>query len=145
MQNKNVSGYSGDILPLLHVWAFFIACIAPFLAGAEQEGLSGEVMPGIALNMQEATYDRGYSQAEGFKGIRAQDQLDYRYFNEDVGFGLVFMAELGRQIGVDTPVMDAVITLASTVMQRDYRGEQTRTMTSLGLGEYSLEELKSLL
>lgn len=95
--------------------------------------------------MQEPTYNKGYSEAEGFKGIRAQSSLDYRYINEDVGYGLVFMAELGKQFGVPTPVADSVITIASTVMGRDYRREKARTMESLGLGCSSLEELKGLL
>ncbi len=95
--------------------------------------------------MQEATYHKGYSEAEGFKGIRAQSSLDYRYINEDVGYGLVFMAELGRQLGVPTPVADSVISIASVVMRRDYRAEKARTMESLGLGGYTLDELKNLL
>ena len=95
--------------------------------------------------MQEATYHKGYSEAEGFAGIRAQNSLDYRYLNEDVGYGLVFMAELGKQLGVPTPVADSVIVIASTVMARDYRGEKARTMESLGLGSYNLEELKRVL
>lgn len=95
--------------------------------------------------MQEATYFKGYSEARGFKGIRAQSSLDYRYFNEDVGYGLVFMAELGRQLGVPTPIADSVIALTSVVMQRDYRGEKARTPESLGLGGYSPEELVNML
>lgn len=93
--------------------------------------------------MQEATYDKGYSEAEGFKGIKAQEKLDYRYINEDVGYGLVFMSELGRQIGVPTPVADSVITIASTIMNRDYRKEKARTLESMGLGGCSAEELAS--
>ncbi|HWR60433.1 MAG TPA: NAD/NADP octopine/nopaline dehydrogenase family protein [Clostridia bacterium] len=95
--------------------------------------------------MQEATYDRGYSGAEGFLGIRAQSSLDYRYFNEDVGYGLVFLAELGKQVGVKTPVADSVIALASVVMGRDYRGERARTLERLGYGGFTLEELKTVL
>ena len=95
--------------------------------------------------MQEATYDKGYSQAEGFRGIKAQSSLDYRYFHEDVGYGLVFMAELGKQIDVPTPTMNAVITIVSVVMQRDYRQEARRTMVGLGLADYSLDELRNVL
>lgn len=95
--------------------------------------------------MQEATYHKGYSEAEGFKGIRAQNSLDYRYINEDVGYGLVFMAELGKQLGVATPVADSVIAIASVIMARDYRAEKARTMESLGLGGYTSDELRSAL
>ena len=95
--------------------------------------------------MTETTYDTGYSTAPGFKGIKAQASLDYRYFHEDVGYGLVFMQKLGEQVGVKTPSMSAVITLVSLVMQRNYRDEAKRTMESLGLSKYSAEELNTLL
>ena len=45
----------------------------------------------------------------GFLGIGAQPKLDHRYLNEDVGYGLVFMSALGKQIDVPTPGIDAVI------------------------------------
>lgn len=95
--------------------------------------------------MQEESYDKGYSEANGFKGIKAQTELDNRFFNEDVGYGLIFMAELGKQIGVDTPNMDSIITIVSTIMDRDYRSENNRTMKSLGLDKYDLDELLSIL
>ena len=95
--------------------------------------------------MKEPTYDIGYSEAPGFKGIKAQNSLNYRYFNEDVGYGLVFMHKLGEQIGVDTPYMSAVIRLVSLLMERDYLGEAKRTMESLGLSGYTVDELEELL
>lgn len=95
--------------------------------------------------MQEDSYDKGFSEANGFKGIKAQSKLDNRYFNEDVGYGLIFMAELGKQIGINTPNMDSIITIVSTIMDRDYRSENNRTMKSLGLDKYELEELLKIL
>ena len=109
-----------------------------------------EVIPDPELGcsqgyMTEATYDAGYLTAPGFKGIKAQSSLDYRYLHEDVGYGLVFMKKLGDQVGVNTPNMSTVIRLASVVMNRDYIGEAPRTMESLGLAGYSVEELEKLL
>ncbi|GAK54941.1 hypothetical protein U27_01772 [Candidatus Vecturithrix granuli] len=95
--------------------------------------------------MTEATYDTGFITAPGFKGVKAQSSLDYRYFNEDVGYGLVFLQKLAEQIGVATPMMSAVITIVSLIMQRDYLGEAKRTMESLGLSGYTAEELEQLL
>ena len=94
--------------------------------------------------MLEANYGSGYRNAPGFQGIGAQPQLDHRYINEDVGYGLVFMSELGRQVGVPTPGIDAVINVASIVMARDYKGESLRTPETLGIAELSAEELGSL-
>lgn len=95
--------------------------------------------------MQEESYDTGYSKANGFKGIKAQSQLENRYFTEDVGYGLIFMSDLAKQIGVETPNMDSIITIVSTIMDRDYRSEKNRTMKSLGLEKYNLEELLNIL
>jgi opine dehydrogenase len=95
--------------------------------------------------MTEATYDTGYSTAPGFKGIKAQVALDYRYFQEDVGYGLVFLLRLAEQVGVKTPCIASVITLVSAIMQRDYLAEAPRTPESLGLSGYTAEQLTELL
>jgi opine dehydrogenase len=91
--------------------------------------------------MEEATYDRGYAKAPGFRGIKAQRSLNHRYMHEDVGYGLVFWQTLGKQIGVDTPNITAVIQVASTLMERDYSAKAPRTMETLGLSNYSVDEL----
>jgi opine dehydrogenase len=94
--------------------------------------------------MLEANYGSAYRNAPGFRGIGAQPQLDHRYLNEDVGYGLVFMSELGKQVGVATPGIDAVIQVASIVMARDYRGEALRTPATLGIAGRSADELATL-
>ena len=88
--------------------------------------------------MTDDSYETGYATAPGFRGIKAQSQLDHRYLNEDVGYGLVFMSELARQVGVETPMIDSVIHIASAIMERDYRGEALRTLDSIG---YTLDEI----
>jgi len=65
--------------------------------------------------------------------IKAPPTLDHRYLHEDIPFGLLPMADLGRVAGVPTPVMDAVVTIGCLLAQRDYRAEG-RTLESLGLG-----------
>ena len=95
--------------------------------------------------MLEATYDTGFNTAPGFEGVKAPSDLDYRYFNEDVGYALVLFQKLGEQIGVATPIISAVITLASLLMNRDYLGEAKRTMETLGLSKLTAKELEELL
>jgi opine dehydrogenase len=95
--------------------------------------------------MKEMTYDRGYAEAPGFRGIKAQKNLNHRYIHEDVGYGLVFWYKLGEQVGIDTPNIAAVIQLASTLMGCDYLSDAPRTMETLGLSEYSVDELGQLL
>ena len=117
------------------------------IAIGRQLGLAIVPDPEMGLRqgyMLEANYGSGYRQAPGFQGIGAQPQLDHRYLNEDVGYGLVFMSKLGEQVGVATPGIDAVINVASIVMARDYMAESLRTPASLGIADRSAAELASL-
>jgi opine dehydrogenase len=94
--------------------------------------------------MREENYSTGYSTAPGFLGIRGQSELDHRYLTEDVGYSLVFLTDLASRLGVPTPVMDSLITVASVVLDRDFRAEGKRTVTSLGLDGMSPEQLAAL-
>jgi len=94
--------------------------------------------------MLENNYGSGYRNAPGFLGITAQPQLDHRYINEDVGYGLVFMSRLAKQVGVETPAIDAIIQVTSILMHRDYAAEALRTPDSLGIGTLSAKQLGSL-
>jgi len=89
-------------------------------------------------------YGLAYREAPGFLGIGAQPQLDHRYLNEDVGYGLVFMSRLARQLGVATPTIDAMIQVTSVLMARDYAGEALRTPATLGIEHMSAGELGKL-
>ena len=107
------------------------------------------VLPDPVMGMRQGymladDYGEAYRKAPGFKGIGAQPRLDHRYLNEDVGYGLVFMSQLARQVGVETPTMDAIIQVASVLMDRDYAGEALRTPASLGIAALSAKELGKL-
>ena len=94
--------------------------------------------------MTEANYSTGYSQAPGFRGIAAQDRLDNRYLTEDVGYSLVFLADLARKVDVPTPSMVALIHIAGVLLDRDFVAERNRTLESLGLAGMSPAELAAL-
>jgi len=94
--------------------------------------------------MLDNNYGSAYREAPGFLGIGAQPQLDHRYLNEDVGYGLVFMSSLARQIDVETPSIDAIIQLASVLMNRDYAAEALRTPETLGIADLSASGLAEL-
>jgi len=79
----------------------------------------------------------------GYHGILAPHRMEMRYLTEDVPFSLVPMSSIGRQFGVSTPIMDAFITLASSMHGRDYRAEG-RTVESLGIAGLSLKQLRLL-
>ncbi|HEX6349967.1 MAG TPA: NAD/NADP octopine/nopaline dehydrogenase family protein [Candidatus Dormibacteraeota bacterium] len=58
--------------------------------------------------------------------------FEHRYLLEDVGFGLVLWSSLGRALGVPTPLGDACIALASSLLERDLR-RHGRSLENLGL------------
>lgn len=76
--------------------------------------------------------------------IKSPPALDHRYLREDVGYGLVPMAEVGKLLGVKTPVMDALIILASTALGVDFRREGL-TLEKMGLAGVSPAVLPALL
>jgi opine dehydrogenase len=107
-----------------------------------EEGVTDSVGRLIeAVDRERITIGR---EAPGFLGIGAQPQLDHRYLNEDVGYGLVFMSRLARQIGVETPTINAIIQFASVLMNRDYATEALRTPETLGIADLSVSELATL-
>ena len=78
------------------------------------------------------------------KTIKSPPSLDHRYIREDIGYGLVPMAEIGKLVGVRTPVMDALITLASTALGVDFRAEGL-TLEKMGLAGIKPENLPKFL
>jgi len=117
------------------------------IAIAVKLGLTILSEPAIGVRqgyMREQNYSTGYSTAPGFQGIGAQASLDHRYLTEDVGYSLVFLSDLATRLGVPTPVIDAVIAIASVVLGRDFTAEGKRTMSTLGLDGMSPEQLAAL-
>lgn len=76
--------------------------------------------------------------------ITAPADLDHRYINEDVGYGLVPAHELGRLVGVSMPVTKLLIDLACIVRRIDYWTDG-RTLAKMGLQNVSLDRIGSFL
>jgi opine dehydrogenase len=77
---------------------------------------------------------------EVFKDSPAPTALDARYLTEDVPYGLVPIAELGRLTGVPTPVAQALTVLASAALGRNFAGEG-RTLERMGLHGRALDTI----
>jgi opine dehydrogenase len=76
-------------------------------------------------------------QGEPF-GLR--DQIWPRYIDEDTPYGTVMLSSLARQLGVPTPVCDAINVLLSVVEETDFAAVG-RTAEVLGLAGMSAEEI----
>jgi opine dehydrogenase len=83
---------------------------------------------------------RACMESEPNKTIKSPSSLDHRYVHEDVGYGLVPIAALGRLAGVATPTIDALVQLASLAVGVDYTRDGL-TLERLGLAGKSPSEL----
>jgi len=69
--------------------------------------------------------------------------IDGRYIIEDVPYGLVPISELGKKLGIETPLIDAFIKIAGAMNKEDYR-KTGRGLKYLGLSELDKEQIISL-
>jgi opine dehydrogenase len=76
--------------------------------------------------------------------LRAPGAIATRWLTEDVPYGLATWAALADPVGVETPVMDAIVTLASAVLGMDCRAG-ARTPVELGLAELTPATLAAFL
>jgi len=92
-----------------------------------------------------STYTRASFDKEGAVAkISGPSSVKSRYITEDIPYGLVPIAELARKFNVATPLVDAVIELASVINQTDYR-EEGMSLEELGIADLSKEELQRVL
>lgn len=66
--------------------------------------------------------------------LRAPGAIDTRWLTEDVPYGLVTWAALATVAGVPTPMLDAIITLASALLDTDLRATG-RSLADLGIDQ----------
>lgn len=107
---------------------------------------------GFELNTAKgARIDRGYLSKEDedvslnklfntspvFSQINGPNEVENRYLTEDIAYGLVLWSSLGRVIDVPTPNIDAIIVIASTILERDFYTEGL-TVEELGLEKLGL-------
>ncbi len=67
-----------------------------------------------------------------------------RYITEDVPMGLCFMSSIGEKASIQTPVCGALISIASSMHQKDYYAKG-RTLDDLNIGHYPVDQLKNIL
>ena len=84
-----------------------------------------------------------FHNSEPNRWIKAPPSIDYRFFNEDIPFGLVPLTELGRLAGIAMPVSDAVILLAAVATGKSYR-ESGLTRERMGLAGLDIAGVRAL-
>lgn len=115
----------------------------------------GVTVPGLSDHFYQMGYtnDAGrdggtaydvFHNSEPNRSIRAPSSIDHRFFNEDIPYGLILLAELGRLANVVTPASNAVIMLAETATGRSF-WELGLTLKRMGIEGLSVGDLKRFL
>ncbi|MGE0502354.1 MAG: NAD/NADP octopine/nopaline dehydrogenase family protein [Rhizobiaceae bacterium] len=80
------------------------------------------------------------SGGEANRRIKGPDSLEYRYYQEDFGHGLLPFLELASIAGVETPVAHSLFSLAQIAVGADYR-KGGRTAEAMGIAGMTAAEL----
>ncbi len=90
--------------------------------------------------MKGATLYEAFSTSPVFAVSKAPRGIEHRYMTEDIPYGLVPIASLGRELGIKTPAIDTMISLASLEGGRDWWAEG-RTAQKMGLAGMSAKQM----
>ncbi len=110
----------------------------PFMEAFYRAGLTSQAA------LRSGSVARACRESEPNQTIKSPSSLDHRYVHEDVGYGLVPMAALGRLAGVPTPTMDALVHLTSQAVAMEY-GRTGLTLEKMGLRGKTPGELAGFL
>lgn len=92
---------------------------------------------------RESLYE-AYRDSEVFSSLTGPDSLDNRYLTEDTPYSLRAIVAIAKFLEIDTPNMDAIITIGSALMGENYMRDG-RTMETMGIDGIPKEELKEFL
>lgn len=95
----------------------------------------------IDLSQDSLKVFQSYAENGGPKG---PDNLNTRFLHEDVIVGLGLLSMLGKEVNIETPISDSLITIASSLVKKDFFG-LLRSKEDLGISDLSLIELLKLI
>ena len=91
------------------------------------------------IDSWEPLYAMGHG-CHALTSIAGPNDINYRYLTEDIPIALVCWASIADQIGIETPVTDAVITLVGAVHDTDWFANG-RSAERLGIAGKGVEEI----
>ena len=71
---------------------------------------------------------------------KGPDVVNHRYIYEDVPMGLCLMSSIAKRFGIETPICDALVNIACSLLQTDF-WKQGRTLDTLGLAHMNKNEI----
>jgi len=129
--------------------------IAKLVSAADRERIAvcealGLEVPSL-VNALKKTYNLSYDDLfeliqhnKAYEGVKSPSSTGHRFMVEDVVCGIVPLASMGDELGVNTPILNAFIEIACVVSERDFWAEG-RTVDKLGLKGKTLEEIYQII
>ncbi len=77
----------------------------------------------------------------GESSNKGPSRIDHRYINEDVPMGLGLYISIGKVLGVDTSIQEAIMTLASALLRKDLKSQARTIQYLLGKEEVTKEDI----
>jgi opine dehydrogenase len=113
------------------------------------EALGIDLPSGVDMMVESGYGPRGtlwesLNGSAGLTPVKGPDSLANRYVTEDVPYGLVAWASLGRAVGVDTPVMDALVEIGGAIMGTNC-WQAGRNLEKMGLAGLNPAQIKRFL
>ena len=89
------------------------------------------------LNIDAMTVFRSFAESSN----KGPSFIDHRYLNEDVPMGLGLFISIGKIIGVDTSIQEAILSLASALLGKDLKSRSRTIQFLIGKEDVSLEDI----
>lgn len=93
---------------------------------------------------KDTLYDCIQGSKDIFLPLEGPNDLNGRYLVEDGPYTLVCMVSIAKAVGVETPLMEAIVNLAGALKGENY-WHIGRTLKKVGLDGMSVEEIKNYL
>ena len=93
------------------------------------------------LNIDAMTVFRSFANSSN----KGPSFINHRYLNEDVPMGLGLFISIGKVVGVDTSIQEAIMALASALLNKDLKGKARTIQFLLGKENVSIQDIKSIL
>ena len=68
--------------------------------------------------------------------------INHRYLNEDVPMGLGLLTSIGKIAGVDMSIPEAIMALASALLQKDFKSQARSIQWLLGKDDVTIDDIK---
>lgn len=111
----------------------------------EKFGYKNDIVAhGIGGSIKTDSLKEAVADDPSFAKIAIPPTFKYRYYTEDIPYGMAIWSKLAHLIGVPTPIMDSMVTLGGIIMESDC-WKNGRTLEELGIADMDLETLKAYL